>query len=270
MFGKKRRGFTLVELLVAVSVIAVLMAILMPVLAAACSQARSAVCRSNIRQLVLANIGYSTENDGFFVPAARDMWSGPGYHRWHGVRDSLDEPFEPLRGPLVRYLADGKVKECPERVEFVKGQGWAVNFEQGCGGYGYNMAYLGSRLWQSGYSFGDAESYARTTLVSEVARPSETLMFADTAFYQQSKYLIEYSFAEPRYWVSDGQVLTNSFPQPSIHFRHKGRANVGWADGHSGSREMGDFYGDNECYADFASMNLGWFEPIDNSLFDLK
>lgn len=270
MFAEKKKAFTLVELLVVISVIALLMAILMPVLVAAGSQARSTACRSNLHQLVLANIGYATENDGFCVPAASDFLDNCGHHRWHGVRDSLNEPFEALRGPLVGYLSDGKVKECPEIVEFVKGRGLDINFEQGCGGYGYNMAYLGSRLWKSGYNYGDEESYARTTGLSEVARPSETLMFADTAFYQHNKYLIEYSFAEPRFWISDGKVLTSSFPLPSIHFRHRGRANVGWADGHTSSQEMGNFHSDNDCYIDSAYMKLGWFEPIDNTLFDLK
>jgi len=270
MFTKKREAFSLVEVLVVISVTALLMAILMPVLAAASSQARSAVCRSNLRQLVLANIGYTAENAGFFVPAASDLWNNSGYHRWHGVRDSLNEPFDPLRGPLVRYLADGKVKQCPQRVEFVTGQDWDINFEQGCGGYGYNMPYLGSRLWQSGYSYGDEEAYTRTTRFSEVARPGETLMFADTAFYQHNQYMIEYSFAEPRFWIFNGQLLTNSYPLPSIHFRHKGRTHVGWVDGHVGSRPMGDFYSENSFYTTFAEMNLGWFEPIDNTPFDLK
>lgn len=270
MFWETKKAFTLVEVLVVISVIALLMAILMPALAAASSQARSTVCRSNLRQIVLANIGYATENDGFLVPCASDFWNDSGYHRWHGVRDSLDEPFDPLRGPLARYLSNGKVKQCPQRVRFVKGQAWNINFEQGCGGYGYNMAYLGSRLWQTGYTFGNRRSYERTTHLSEVTRPSETLMFADTAFYQHSKYLIEYSFVEPRFWISNGQLQTNSFPLPSIHFRHRWRANIGWADGHADSRQMGDFYSDNSCYAGSAYMKLGWFEPIDNTLFDLK
>jgi len=270
MFAKKKKAFTLIELLVVISVIALLMAILVPALALARSQARGAVCRSNLRQLVMANVGYATENDGFYVPAASDMWNNCGYHRWHGVRESLGEPFDPLKGPLVQYLADGKVKECPVRAEFIKGRGWNTNFEQGCGGYGYNMAYLGSRLWQCGYSYGDKESYAKTTRLAEAARPGETLMFADTAFYQHNKYLIEYSFAEPRFWISDGKILMSSRPLPSIHFRHRGRANVGWADGHIDDREMGDFYSDNDCYVDFADMKLGWFEPIDNTPFDLK
>ena len=270
MSAQRAKAFTLIEVLVVISIVALLMAILMPALAAARSQAREVVCSSNVRQLVLANTGYATENRGFYVPAASDMWNNSGRHRWHGIRDALGEPFDPRKGPLVSYLSDGRVKRCPAATDLVTGQSWSVNFEQGCGGYGYNMVYLGSRLWQEGYSYSNTEAYARTTTMSEVARPGETLMFADTAFYQHSRYLIEYSFAVPRYWVSNGRILSHSAPSPSIHFRHRARANIGWADGHTEIRSIADFAGDNDFYNECAAMRLGWFEPVDNSLFDLE
>jgi len=264
------RAFSLLEVLVAVSIIALLAAVLAPVLGSARAQARAVVCSSNIRQLVLANAGYAGDNDGFYVAAAEDMWNNSGLRRWHGVRDNINQPFDARRGPLAEYLKDGRVKECPDAGELVKGRGWSVNFEQGCGGYGYNMAYIGSRLWAVGYSFSDRQAYARTTNMTEIARPFETLMFADCAFYQGRRYLIEYSFAEPRYWVCNGRIWTGSQPSPSIHFRHRGRANVGWADGHIDSRPMGYYWRGNDFYAECAEQGLGWFEPVDNSLFDLQ
>jgi prepilin-type N-terminal cleavage/methylation domain-containing protein/prepilin-type processing-associated H-X9-DG protein len=268
MAKDRTKGFTLIEVLVVVSVISVLMAILMPALAAARSHARSAVCTSNLRQLVLANNGYATENDGFYVPAASDMWDSSGRHRWHGTRESLDEPFEPSKGPLVRYLGDGKVKRCPEMSEFVQGGEWESNFEQGCGGYGYNMTYLGSRLGQAGVGFRD--SYEKSANVTEVARPGETVMFADCAMSKDGKNLIEYSFAEPPRAVYNGNVMTSFFMSPSVHFRHRGRAKVGWADGHVDLREMVKFEQDNAFGVNSAALGLGWFDVQDNSLFDLK
>jgi len=268
MFVEKRKAFSLVELLVVISVVGLLMAILMPALGAARSQARAAVCQSNLRQLVLANIGYTNENDGFYVPAASDLWeTNSGNHRWHGVRD--DGPFEPLKGPLAAYLANGKVKECPQRVNFVSG------FEQGCGGYGYNMAYIGSRLWESGITTMAAykAAYARTTRVTEVARPSETLMFADCAMSWldngRARYL-EYSFAEPPFTVYNGKPMTSFYLSPSIHFHHRDWANIGWTDGHIDSRRMAEFKDSNVYGVNSADMKLGWFEPIDNTPFDLK
>jgi len=47
----RQRGFTLIELLVVIAVIALLMAILMPVLGKARKQGYDAVCRSNLRQI---------------------------------------------------------------------------------------------------------------------------------------------------------------------------------------------------------------------------
>lgn len=265
-------GFTLIEVLVVISVIALLMAILLPALAAARSRTQALVCKSNLRQLLIAGIGYATENDGFYVPAASDMWDNAGLHRWHGVRDSLDEPFNPNRGPLVGYLADGRVKECPAKVAFVKGQDWNTNFEQGCGGYGYNMTYIGSRTWQCGINSVQAwkDTYARTTRMTEVASPSRTLMFADTAIANDGISLIEYSFTEPPFAVSNGQAVTSFYMSPSIHFRHRGRANVAWADGHIDPRKMAKFDDKNVYGVDSADMKLGWFEPINNTLFDLK
>ena len=269
MFAKKRKAFTLVELLVVISTIALLMAILMPVLLTAGSQARSLVCKSNLRQLVLANIGYSNENDGFCVPAASDIWKDAGgYHRWHGVRDDKDDPFDPLRGQLVGYLADGKVKECPRRVRFVKGLSWSENFEQGCGGYGYNMTYIGGRLWQAGLNF--KQKYSRTARMVEISKPDQTLMFADCAMSLQEGLYIEYSFAEPPYFIINGKLFTDMYASPSIHFRHRGQANIGWADGHISSKKMAKLEEENIYNVTSSKMNLGWFKPVDNTPYDLE
>ena len=268
MYVQRTKGFTLIEVLVVISVISLLTAILMPSLAAARSQARKAVCTSNLRQLVLANIGYVTENEGFYVPAASDMWDNSGRRRWHGVRDNLNEAFDPLRGPLVGYLTDGKVKQCPEHIDFVEDQGWQANFEQGCGGYGYNMTYIGSIIGRSGIGF--KEGYEKTANISEVVRAGETLMFADCAMTKDGRNLIEYSFAEPPFAVFNGNVMTSFFMSPSIHFRHRSGANVGWADGHVSSLQMSKFEQSNAFGADSAALGLGWFDPMDNSLFDLE
>jgi prepilin-type processing-associated H-X9-DG protein/prepilin-type N-terminal cleavage/methylation domain-containing protein len=272
MHKKGSKAFTLIELLVVVSIIALLMAILMPALGAARAGSRALACKSNLRQLVIANIGYAMENDGFYVPAASDMWDTAGLHRWHGTRDALDEPFDPLRGPLIGYLADGRVKECPLRVEFVKGQDWDTNFEQGCGGYGYNMTYIGSRISQNNAGSVQAwkDRYTMTVRITEIAAPAMTLMFADTAMANDQKSLIEYSFAEPPFAVHNGRPVTGFYMSPSIHFRHSRQANVGWADGHVEPRQMAGSSDKNVYDAKPCDFKLGWFEPLDNTLFDLE
>jgi len=274
MFTEKKRAFSLIELLVVISVISLLMAVMLPALASARAGARGMVCKSNLRQLYLANAGYAVENDGYYVPAAPDiMAESGGRYRWHGVRENPDEPFDPTKGPLAVYLADGKVKECPEKVDFVKGQDWKTNFEQGCGGYGYNRTYLGSRNWQHRQlkTLQDMQEAGwETTKTTEVRGPSQTLMFADTAMSNRKDYLIEYSFAEPPFALCNGQMITDRYMSPSIHFRHDSRANICWTDGHTDSRRMAQFKKNNVYGVDSADMDLGWFEPIDNTLFDLR
>ncbi|MFN3369704.1 MAG: DUF1559 domain-containing protein [Thermus sp.] len=85
-------GFTLVELLVVIAILALLAALLLPVLAQAQEQGRKATCRSNLKQIGQAFQMYLSDYDDCFPNTGHPyLWMG---RRW--------------RWPLMPYLALGQ------------------------------------------------------------------------------------------------------------------------------------------------------------------
>ncbi|NLS92148.1 MAG: DUF1559 domain-containing protein [Planctomycetaceae bacterium] len=89
----RRRGFTLVELLVVITIISMLMALLLPAVQAARENGRRATCMNNQKQLATAMLGYESSNGEF-----------PGFVEYLGptgapVTPGTPTEFDPARNP---------------------------------------------------------------------------------------------------------------------------------------------------------------------------
>ena len=95
------RGFTLIELLVVIAIIAILAAILFPVFQSVRENARAADCVSNQKQIALAVIQYTNDNDEKF-PFGTD--AAPGDGGWNAHTVYVIPPTSATAAQLPRSL----------------------------------------------------------------------------------------------------------------------------------------------------------------------
>lgn len=112
-----RRGFTLVELLVVVAIVAILAGLMFAVFARARESGRSTTCLSNLQQLGKAFQLYLQDHDGYF-PSSHDILAGKGI--WVALtppcRFSLHYPhctYAPENGVIYPYVRNTGVYICP-------------------------------------------------------------------------------------------------------------------------------------------------------------
>jgi prepilin-type N-terminal cleavage/methylation domain-containing protein/prepilin-type processing-associated H-X9-DG protein len=101
-----RPGFTLVELLVVIGIIAVLLSILLPALGRVREKGNQLKCLSNIRQLGIATLMYCNDNRGLLPGGA--VGGNPKPWDWVYWKSGLAAPYDdPANCPLARYYSGG-------------------------------------------------------------------------------------------------------------------------------------------------------------------
>lgn len=104
----KQRGFTLIELLVVIAIIAVLAAILFPVISKAKESANTTKCQSNLRQLATAVGLYADDNAGR-LPNPRVCEVKPSWEGAEGVATTVTVQ----NGQIFRYTRNADLYLCP-------------------------------------------------------------------------------------------------------------------------------------------------------------
>ena len=121
-------GFTLVELLVVIGIIALLISILLPSLATAREQANRTKCLSNIRQIAIAFQGYANDNKFWLPsPAPYNIFRKEDFLHWEisgsgsagagnrsldesGVAPYMGRPFNEVLWRCPSDIIDGRLR----------------------------------------------------------------------------------------------------------------------------------------------------------------
>jgi len=229
MHARTHRGFSLIELLVVIAVLALLIALTLPVLSATRGASRATNCKANLRQLGIAWSLYTQDHRDAAMPTSDDFTgarpTGTERRYWFGTAGNITGRIDFSQGFIAPYLpaalANGSVLECPEQpAGSYAHQGAPDQFSTTYGYNGYYLApdsvpvwrnHIGHRPWRR---------------VSRIQRPSSLFLFADSLIDlngPRSCALLD----PPKLFINGGW---NNNPAPTTCFRHNQRAMAVHAD----------------------------------------
>jgi prepilin-type N-terminal cleavage/methylation domain-containing protein/prepilin-type processing-associated H-X9-DG protein len=236
--GGRINAFTLIELLVVIAIIAILAAILLPVLATAQNAAKRTGCISNTRELSVAFKLFLTDNSDRFPRAVTER-EATDTTRWGSIPDTPDAraPFS-IRGQLEPFLSStglisnaganadpgANVFRCRSSLPWpvpAASQWFTTDYGFNLSEANYTPGFGQSTWYQANPSYGFNESYAENA----ARHPCNFIILADAGRGDNTP---------SRGGLYPIQVIApGTTSQAQMLERHKSRANVAYADGHS-------------------------------------
>lgn len=209
------RAFSLIELLVVVSIIAVLAGMLLPAVALVRDAARTTQCANSLRQLQIANVGYANEWEGLYVPSVYFDAGGSSSKNWFR-NTAFCEKFEGnSQGDTGSGFVGGD--EVPARIRCPLAKPPAGDWGPVRFSFGYNGVV--NRLMEWG--FHPPGVYIASPVPSRVA-PANTLAFIDA---------VDFNVYSSRVDAWTGTEGVNSGGTPAR--RHGPSANAVFFDAHT-------------------------------------
>ena len=234
----KRIGFTLVEILVVVSIIALLIAVTLPALQRSRLQAKTVVCSSNLRQLTLALLTYESDNKSFPF-AFDDTLNSPPPGGWSG-----DISYDRMGWWWLNYITEFFPKKlntclrCPSK---------SLNTPQLqedilCGNYGVNQFICKSASGPKSR----AEFIGIPLFSANIPNAAQTLLIIDSGYsvinwwhatisppYKLGNMIEDASYVPGLKINKEKTNLWIGQEKDAIEGRHPGKTvNAGFVDGH--------------------------------------
>lgn len=125
-FRIARRAFTLIELLVVIAIIALLVSILLPSLKQAKEQAKSAICRTNLKGIGTIMAEYESVYNA--LPGSYIKHRNTGRSQWtHALADAGSISSDLIKDPdKSDMLPESSVLICPSSEDTILEDGWAA------------------------------------------------------------------------------------------------------------------------------------------------